>query len=177
MHDFPKIESPFAREMVNGVYQCLPVIRLEHRWVWGGDCIAVEKLDGTNVSVHVLDGEIKTLMNRSNMLDLWKSGKWFYEGVRNAIERAYFAPEKFNQAQVFGELVGPKINGNPYGLKEHLWLPFEHLEGKYFFRFWQDFAKGCAGKTDKEIFENTSNLFKGLWSIYRRQHGIKGGSQ
>ena len=46
----PKIESPFVRETINGNYICVPKIRDEYRWVFENS-IAVEKLDGTNVSM------------------------------------------------------------------------------------------------------------------------------
>ena len=48
--DMPKIESPFVRETINGNYICVPKIRDEYRWVFENS-IAVEKLDGTNVSM------------------------------------------------------------------------------------------------------------------------------
>ena len=173
--DYPKLESPFSRETIDGVHQCIPKIREEYRWVWSEDCIAVDKLDGTNVSVKMLNGRVKSIYNRCNVIDIWKSGKWFYDGVRNAIDRKYFDPLEYNDEQIFGELIGPKIQGNPYKLTEHLWVPFEYLKENYYYKFWQhDVVKECIGKTNDEIFNITSDVFKGLWSIYKRQHDIKG---
>lgn len=170
----PKIKSPFVREMMNDVYQCVPKIDPDYRWVWTEDCLATDKLDGTNVSVYILNGRIKTIMNRTNVIDVWKSDKRFYDGVRNAIDRGYFVPEQFEEKQIFGELIGPKLQGNPYKLDEHLWLPLLFLKEKYYFNFWTDVVKECKGKTDKEIFDITQDVFKELWSIYKRQRGIKG---
>lgn len=173
LRDFPKLESPFERETINGVYQCVPRVPQEFMWVWSSDCIAVDKLDGTNVSVFIQDGKIKTILNRMNVVDIWKGGKWFYEGIKNAIEREYIAPEKIKEEQIFGELVGPRINSNPYNLEEHLWIPFSYLKEHYYFKFWSDFVKECQGKSAQEIFDKTSSVFKGMWSIYKRQRRIK----
>jgi len=51
--DMPKLLSPFYREEINKNYVCVPKIRDEFRWVFTEEAIAVEKLDGTNVSVVV----------------------------------------------------------------------------------------------------------------------------
>ena len=174
LKDFPKLESPFERETVGRIYQCVPKIRPDFEWVWSEDCVAVEKIDGTNVSIFIQKGAIKAILNRTNVVDVWKSGKWFYEGVKNAIERDYFDPKNFVEEQLFGELIGPKLQGNPYNLEEHLWVPFSYLKENYSLRFWAGFAKECSGKTASGIFEKTSELFKGLWSVYKRQRGIKG---
>lgn len=173
LHDHPKLECPFSKETINGKHQCVPKIHDEYRWVWTEDCIAVDKLDGTNVSVNIVEGKVKFILNRSNIIDIWKSGKWFYEGVRNAIDRNYIYPEQYADEQIFGELIGPKMQGNPYKLEEHLWVPFDYLKEKYAYKFWSDVVEQCKGKPDQEIFDITSETFKGLWSIYKRQHGIK----
>jgi hypothetical protein len=46
--------------------------------------------------------------------------------------------------QWFGEAIGPKINGNPYQLDKHLWLPFNtycknHLAYKSWGKYPKDF--------------------------------------
>jgi hypothetical protein len=173
LSDYPKLECPFERGNKDGIYQILPKIKDEYRWVWSDDAKAVDKIDGTNVSVHVVNGNIKTILNRSSPIDIWKSGEWFYDGIRNAIKRNYFYPQQYDEEQIFGELIGPKLQGNPYKLEEHLWVPFSYLCEKYHFKFWTDIVKECQGKTDDEIFNITSEVFKGLWSIYKRQRGIK----
>jgi hypothetical protein len=174
LHDFPKLESPFEREIVNGIYQCVPKIKPEFKWVWSEDCLATDKLDGTNVSVYIESGKIKLIMNRANIIDLWKSDKRFFEGIKNALDRNYFYPEQYNEEQIFGELIGKKLQGNPYNLEEHLWVPFDYLKENYYYKFWSKFIEDeCKEKSDEEIFNKTSELFKGLWSIYKRQHNIK----
>jgi len=176
--DFPKLESPFEREDVNGIYQCVPKLKPEFTWIFTDKCLAVDKLDGTNVSVVIQDNQIKNIYNRTSRIDLWKSGKWFYEGVRNSIENNNFNPNFCDDGQYFGELIGPKLQGNPYQLEEHRWVPFEYLKKNYYYKFWADFIKEipeepCESCT--EAFTKISDLFKGLWSIYKRQRGLKGG--
>jgi hypothetical protein len=175
LSDMQKLESPFERKEMDGKYQCVPIIKPEYNWVWTEDCLATDKLDGTNVSVHILNGKIKTIMNRTNPIDIWKAKEWFYVGVRNAMERNYFVPEQYDETQLFGELIGPRINGNPYELETALWVPFDYIKQNYVYKFWQkDIVPECKEKTDEEIFTITSDVFKGLWSLYKRAHGIKG---
>lgn len=174
IHDFRKLDSPFIRREVEGKYVCTPEIDKRYTWVWSEKCLAVDKLDGTNVSLY-FDGEGKiSIYNRMNEIDIWRGKKHFYDGVKNAFERDYLEWKKLRDTQVFGELIGPDINANPYCLTEAIWVPFSHLKEKCAFKFWGEFVKECEGKSEGEIFEKTSNAFKGLWSIYKRQRGIKG---
>ncbi len=173
--DMPKLLSPFYREERNGKFVCIPKIREEFRWVFTEESIAVDKLDGTNVSVVVIDGEIVKIYNRLNEINMWRKGnKRFIEGILEAIERGYFDPAKVEDGQYFGELIGPSVNGNPYKLEKHLWLPFDFVKERYRFKFWDNFVEELKGLSNEEIFSKVSELFKGLWSIYKRQRGIKG---
>jgi hypothetical protein len=56
--NMPKLQSPFVREIVNGVYVCIPKIDDRYRWVFTEEVEATEKLDGTNVSIVVKDRKI-----------------------------------------------------------------------------------------------------------------------
>jgi hypothetical protein len=170
--DMPKLESPFEREkQPNGSYICIPKIREEYRWVFSANAIATDKLDGTNVSIAVSDGHIKAIFNRTSQVFLFTKGsKHFYEGICNAVERGYFLPVE--DGQFFGELIGEKIQGNPYQIKGHLWMPLQYLKAKFHYKFWAGFVKELEGKSDEEIFTATSELFKGLWSIYKLHIGI-----
>lgn len=173
-HDFPKLESPFVREEKNGEYVCVPKIVPELRWFISDKSLAITKLDGTNVSIIIEDNKIVRILNRMNLVDIWKSGKWFYDGIRTAIDNKNFVPNLQSDGQYFGELIGERINGNPYKIKGHRWVPFEHLKKKYYFKFWGDVIKECEGKTDEEIYKIVEDVFKKLWCIYKRQLGIKG---
>jgi len=173
--DMPKLLSPFYREEINKKYVCIPKIREEFRWVFTEEAIAVEKLDGTNVSVVVKEGKIVEIWNRKNKIEIWKKGnKRFAEGVLEAIEKDYFNPEQVKDGQYFGELIGPRVNGNPYQLETHLWIPFDVLKQKLRFKFWDKLIPEFKGKSDEEIFKIVDEVFKGLWSLFKRQRGIKG---
>ena len=114
------------------------------------------------------------ILNRLNVIDIWKDKEYFFEGIKYAIDEKYIIPELMEDNQIFGELIGERINGNPYRVDGYKWIPFDYIKEHYFFKFWVDIIKECAGKSDKEIFDIVSKVFEGLWCIYKRQHGIKG---
>ena len=60
--------------------------------------------------------------------------------------------------QHFGELIGEKVNGNPYQIKSNLWIPFETYAQKHLrYKSW--------GKYPKD-FETISEWFKELMPLY-----------
>ncbi|MBI2151601.1 hypothetical protein HYU21_02635 [Candidatus Woesearchaeota archaeon] len=66
--------------------------------------------------------------------------------------------EFLSDGQHFGELLGPKVNGNPYKLSEHLWIPFETFCQKHLrYKSW--------GKYPKD-FATISEWFKELMPLY-----------
>lgn len=168
IHDMPKLESPFEREMVDGKYICIPKIKDEYRWVFSDKSMAVDKLDGTNISAVIQDGRIMRVMNRENLIAPWSKDVRFAVGIGNAQERGYFKPSKLMDGQYFGELIGDKIQGNPYKLEDWVWVPFSHLINNYSFRFWPTFVAELNCGNDEEVFRAISELFKGLWSVYKR---------
>jgi hypothetical protein len=171
--DFPKLECVFEKDTIDGIYQVIPKIKEEYRWVFTEDCLAVTKLNGTNTSIVIENGKITKILNRLNVIDLWKSNTWFYEGIRWAIDSKVFIPELMSDGQFWGELIGKKLQGNPYQLESYRWLPFDYLKEKYSFKFWDEIVKDCKDKSDQEIFNIVDDIFKNLWCIYKRQLGIK----
>lgn len=134
LKDFPKIECPFVRhEREDGAYLATPEINTSRRtggsyeWVVNDPrTYAVEKLDGTNVSIEIRDGQVVAAWNRKNRIPGWspdKGDQYLREGIMNALQRGYH--EFLGDGQHFGELMGPKIQGNPYDLSERIWVPFE----------------------------------------------------
>ncbi|MCK5177274.1 MAG: hypothetical protein KAQ92_06110, partial [Candidatus Aenigmarchaeota archaeon] len=118
--DMPKLHSPFKRRDVNGAYVCVPEIDDDYRWVFTTQSQAIEKMDGTNVSIIVEDKNVTSIYNRKNLIDMWKKGnKRFTEGILESIDREDFLPGKVGDGQYFGELLGPRINGNPYQLTQN----------------------------------------------------------
>lgn len=160
----PKLQSPFVRKEINGIYQVTPEIEEGYDWVFEDETVmAIEKLDGTNVSIEIRDGQIVGIWNRTTRIPFFNRGKQFIiKGILNSFEKKYI--EFLGDGQHFGELIGPKVNGNPYKLKEHLWIPFESYGQKHL-------AYTCWGKYPK-TFESISEWFKELMPLYNlRLHG------
>lgn len=169
LSDFPKVECPFVRKRyaVNKddfkkhgrrlqlrlpeVYLVTPEVTPGYEWVFeDADTFAVEKLDGTNVKMQTENGRLVALQNRKNVIDplLLLAGKAFIvEGVFMAIQKGYVED---NCIQT-GEVIGPKLQGNPYQLDNHIWYPFEkaikHLRYKSFHKH-------------EPTFDNLSSWFK-----------------
>ena len=115
------------------------------------------------------------LYNRINLIDLWKKGNsHFVKGILESIDKEYIKLILLEDGNYFGELIGPKVQANPYELKNNLWLPFEKIQERFTYKFWDDYIKDLNGLNDQDIYEKVSGLFKNLWSICKRKYGIKG---
>jgi len=143
--DMLKLECPFERKiLLNGNYIVTPKINLGYEWVFNDPKVmAIEKLDGTNVSIVIQEGTVVSVWNRTERIPFINKGKkWIIDGILNSNERGYL--DLLPDGQHFGELIGPKVNGNPYKLKEHLWIPFltfcqKHLRYKSWGKYPKDF--------------------------------------
>lgn len=142
--DMPKLECPFIRKEIDGNYIVMNEINPGYEWVFEDETVmAIEKLHGTNVSINILEGTVTSVFNRTERIPFINKGKsWIIQGLLNSKERGYL--ENLGDGQHFGELIGPKVNGNPYKLKEHLWIPFEtfcqkHLRYKSWGKYPKDF--------------------------------------
>jgi hypothetical protein len=159
IEDMRKIECPFKRVLQpNGDYIVTPEINPEYEWVFTDETVlAIEKLHGTNVSILIQDGIITSAWNRTERIPFFNKGKKFIiEGLLNSFERGYM--EFLPDGQHFGELLGPKVNGNPYKLKEHLWIPFSTVcQNHLRYKSW--------GKYPKD-FNTISEWFKDLMPLY-----------
>lgn len=104
-------------------------------WVFSGEGIATEKLDGTNLRLTVRSGTVVRVEKRRNpsklqkkkgIIDGWyvdaseyaPEDKWIYEAVRGT------DVSEWPDGEHSCEAVGPKIQGNPLGLERHLCVPF-----------------------------------------------------
>jgi len=98
--------------------------------------MATEKLDGTNVRVTVRSGGVVRLEKRRNpdrhqkklgitepwythVNPLYPEDKWLFEAMANT------SFEYTKDGEYSGEAIGPKIQGNPLGLKKHQIYLFE----------------------------------------------------
>jgi hypothetical protein len=143
MTDFPKIQCPFVRKLYRfrgdpkdypkyhirpgqkTLYLVTNEIKESMGWVFEDpDTIATEKLDGTNFKVKIENNRITEVQNRQNVIDLLAivhGRQHFAEGVLNSVGRGYI----HGDGEHVGELIGPKIQGNPYDLAVHELYPFE----------------------------------------------------
>ena len=141
--DFPKICCPFIRQTFSvdsvqfkahgskyglrlpEVYLAVDRINPGYEWVFEDpETFAVEKLNGTNIKIRTEHGRLVALQNRKNVIDplqIIKGKTFLIEGVINSAVRD-LVREDGEQA---GELIGPKLQGNPYMLDHHLWYPFD----------------------------------------------------
>lgn len=154
----PKLESPFVRKMIDNVYLATDEIAEGYEWVFEDDSVmAIEKLHGTNVSIVIQEGTVTQVYNRTERIPFITKGKaWIIKGLLNSKIRGYL--EFLGDGQFFGELIGPKVNGNPYKLDEHLWIPFSGFCQKHLrYKSW--------GKYPKD-FNTISEWFKELMPLY-----------
>lgn len=160
-HDMPKIESPFVREMINNRFLVTNKVAEGYEWVFEDDSVmAIEKLHGTNVSILVIEGNVIEIYNRTERIPFINKNKDYITlGILESFKRGYI--DFLGDGQHFGELIGERVNGNPYKIVGHLWIPFsgyaqEHLR----YKSW--------GKYPKD-FDTISNWFKDdLFSLLNR---------
>ena len=171
--DMPKLESPFVRKLNDkNEYIITDKISEGAEWVFEGgpeEVLCTEKLDGTDVSIVIEDGTIKSVWNRTERLPIFNKGKaHIIEGVYEAFLRGYC---ELPDGQHFGELIGPKVNGNPYKLDKHLWIPFNtYCRDKLSYNSWHKYP---------QTFENINKWFLdtiedgGIFSLFMRRKEIK----
>ena len=169
LSDFPKINCPFIRQTfkVNrddwkkhgsslklrepNAYLVVDKINPGYEWVFDDpETFAVEKLDGTNIKLLTLKGRLVTLQNRLNVIDplqIIKGKTFIIEGVFQAIGKGYVKED----GEQVGELIGPKVQGNPYKLDFHEWYPFEKAISSLRYKSFDDHERN---------FDNWSSWFK-----------------
>jgi hypothetical protein len=167
--DMPKLESPFIRKKIsNKISVVTPEIAPGYEWVFeDNDVLCTEKLDGTNVSIVIENGKITRVFNRTTEVPFFGKPSFIIRGLLNSFERGYC---DLPDGQHFGELIGPKVQGNPYKLDDHIWIPFETYVRKHLvYQSWHNYPK---------TFESISEWFRaplfegGIFSLFARQKGI-----
>jgi len=181
--DFAKIHCPLIRQTFSvnkeqwkkhgsslqlknpEVYLVVDRINPGFEWVFEDpNTIAVEKLDGTNIKILVENGRLVAVQNRKNIIDplqILKGKTFIMEGVFNSIKKGFLED---NQEQA-GELIGPKLQGNPYKLDQHEWYPFDKAIDNLRYKSFHDHDR---------TFENWSSWFKDhLFSLYYRKRATK----
>ncbi len=123
----------------------------------------------TNVSIVIQDGVINGIFNRTARIPFFNKGKkHIVDGLLESHERGYC---ELLDGQHFGELIGPKVNGNPHKIESHLWIPFQTFGKKHLvYKSWHKYPKTYDNIRDwfmKPISEG------GIFSLYARMKGIE----
>ncbi len=126
---------PTLLERNPGTFKVVDKVKEDCLWVVAGQGIATEKLDGTNVRLTVRLATVVRIEKRRNpdkgqkklgILDGWytdvdprdSSNRWIVEAVNRT---SYL---EWSDGEHCCEALGPKIQGNPLGLEEHVCIPF-----------------------------------------------------
>lgn len=178
--NFPKIHCPFVRRKFSvdqedwrrlgrqlqlrspEAYLVVDVVNPGYEWVFDSpETFAVEKLDGSNVKVLAENGRIVAAKNRENDLDLLEIGSnkmFLAEGILLSAARGRLQHDGIQS----GEVVGPKLQGNPYHLLVHEWYPFDIAA--------KELRYNSFHKYDR-TFDNWSSWFENhLFSLFYRKN-------
>lgn len=168
--NYPKIHCPFTRRYFRmtdeefhaakesgrscrhpDILLVTPARDPDYDWVFDdNDTIAVEKLDGTNLGVHMdpVEGTLDLIMNRKNPIYpwtvLWEGDRLrcaYMQGILNAGMRGWFDSKEATDdcGWSYGELVGPLLQGNPLALREHIWVPFSKARKSFRYNSWHKY--------------------------------------
>ncbi len=164
--DFPKIKSPFVRKDVNGQYKCINEIAEGYSWVFEDPTVlAVDKLHGTNICclfnkgvLQSIDNRITRLLSAPSVMTGMRTEGWrVIEGVMRAIEKKWIK-DKFD-GRIYGELVGPTVNGNLHNLTQHYFVPFDYLKKTCKWNSWSANKYPKTFEAIKVWFDTLTSLF------------------
>lgn len=169
LSDFPKLQCPLLRQTfkVNKeqwkthgsklqlrepeVYLVVNRVNPGFEWVFEDpETIAIEKLDGTNIKILTENGRLIHVQNRMNVIDplqIIKGKNFIIEGIFRSVNKGYINED----GEQMGELIGPKLQANPYKLEFHEWYPFEKAIKDLRYKSFHEHERS---------FENWSNWFK-----------------
>lgn len=164
--NFPKIQCPFVRKDIDGKYLVTPEITKDYEWVFKDpEVIAVDKLHGTNICCIFDQGILQSIDNRTQRLIAqphvsanWKTDTYrVVEGVIQTMKRGWI--DKFFSGRIYGELVGPTINGNLHELETHCFVPFDYLKKHCKWNSWSSNKYPKTFEAIKEWFSDMKSLF------------------
>lgn len=180
---FPKVGCPYKRkENTGGHYVVNPegdFIGIKDRFDWvfkyATNVEAVEKLDGTNMAIHISergDGglyvdDVATRIGDKSMSSVEPFGSktnhhYISQCVQNSIQRGYirFLKDNYGTGWFFGEGIGPKFQGNPHSIDERLFVPFDWAREKLEYESYGKYS--TEPESIKEWFKGSDN---GLFSL------------
>lgn len=180
LKDFPKLYCPFIRKdykvkfdsymQYGKQYQLrTPNVRLAidkinpgYEWVFDDpNTFAVEKLDGSNISLEIKERRIYRIQNRMNEIDpLNIDGKNFQiiEGIFRSIQKGYINED----GVYYGEVIGPSVQTNPLNLPYCIFYPFSKSESSLRYKSFHNHDR---------TFSNWSSWFEyHLTSLYAMRY-------
>ena len=166
VRDYPKIQCPFVRKTIGGHYLATSEVTPGYEWVFeDAGVLAVDKLHGTNVCVILEEGIVQAIHNRTQVLvdspcidvNLGGQAGRAIEGIIHNMKSL-----QDRDGRIYGELIGPKINGNLHCLKHHMFVPFDYLKERC---HWKSWVRNDYPKT----FESISDWFLTLPSLYTKR--------
>lgn len=134
-----KIPTIFERD---GNFRVTNQVRAGCEWVFAGEGVPTEKVDGMNVRLTVRCGTLVRVEKRRNPSKEQKKlgivDGWYVDTVEGAPEDRWLV-EAAQQTDVAAwqdgehscEALGPQIQGNPLGLSRHLCLPFNFAAPRF----------------------------------------------
>jgi len=161
--NMPKLQSPYKREQreINGskYYVVKDEIDPDYMWVFEDpEVYAMEKLDGTNVSVVMEKGEMLEVWNRKNKAYYEKTWVKGFDHIKLGIENSLNQITDLLDGQHFGELIGLGIQKNPMDIPDKKWVPFKTFgNDKLVYNEWKHIQKN---------FDSISDFMKNLKSKY-----------
>lgn len=144
-------------------------------WVFNGEGVATEKLDGTNVQITIKDGSAIKLEKRRNPTKEEKArgevdGSYVLvtddpgdKYIRDAINNTDFAT--WPDGEHSAEAIGPKIQGNPLKLERHILV--RHADAPIY----SGVQSHMLGAIDK--FDYLKNMIR-VSSLYSQTAWIEG---
>lgn len=164
-----KIPTLFERDEK---FKVTSQVRPECEWVLRGEGEATEKLDGANVRLTVRSGELVRIEKRRNpnkkqkargIIDGWyvdtddvgPEDRWIVEAASNTDTSGWADGEHPCEA------LGPKFQGNPLGLDQHLCVPF-NLEIPTYENIPRDFDGLAQFLVEIESHYSPGNLAEGV---------------
>lgn len=178
---FPKLKVPYEREDKGAYTIATDEVKDDFNWVFdrADEVVAVEKVDGENIRVDFNeDGEPVAIYRRNDFhyedgervydleeISLWDEHESHYtEGIANAFGQGWTDHIPDERTSEFGELVGPKVQGNRYDLNKHYWVPFSYAHNRLEVESYGEYP------TD---YDTISDWFDGMLPplFYSKMHG------
>ena len=142
--DYPKIQCPFVRKDIDGKYLAVDELQEGFEWIYDEGVKAVDKLHGSNLCVCFDNNRLYSIDNRTTRileapLDLHSRLNPLkaraLEGILYALEKGWI-DKNLPDGRIYGELIGPCINGNIHQVPRHMFVPFDYLINKCHWRSW-----------------------------------------